>query len=120
MRNAPLKAFAKKGKSPLPQTFVQPDLSFLNNQSVSDSDSIKNTSLDTNQRIKQDIDDKIAIKKSKIPKGTEHLYDEKGNPREIDPGSIDIPAMDKFIQARREANPIYNTVKSMKNIYDAL
>ena len=38
MRNTPLKAFAKKGKSPLPQEFKAPDLSHLKNQYVSDTD----------------------------------------------------------------------------------
>ena len=120
MRNAPLKAFAKKGKSPLPQTFVQPDLSFLNNQSVSDSDSIKNTSLDSNSMIKQDKDDKIAIKKSKIKPGYESLYDEKGNLKTANYGTITKTKKDKMIEKHRQANPIYNTVKSAKNIYDAL
>ena len=118
MRNTPLKAFTKKGKSPLPQTFVQPDLSFLNNQDVSDSDTAINKSLDSNERARQNIDDKIVVKKSKIKPGYENLYDEQGNFKEIDPGRITNTKEERMIEKHREANPLYNAVKGVKNVYD--
>tara|TARA_R110000765_G_scaffold256700_1_gene357080 strand:- start:324 stop:692 length:369 start_codon:yes stop_codon:yes gene_type:complete len=119
MRNTPLKAFIKKGNSALKQVlkpeYTAPDLSFINNQVVSDSDSIKNTSLDSNSKMNDDIKNKL----SNIPENQRFLYDDMGNLKKQDHGSIDITAEDKLIQKQKEANPLYNVIKSGKGIYDA-
>ena len=121
MRNTPLKAFTKKGKSPLPQTFVQPDLSFLNNQVVSESDTAVPTGsavLDSNAKVSQSIKNKF----SSIPENKRHMYDNMGNFKEdlYRGGEITKTAKDRFIEKQRDANPILGTIKGFKTAYDFL
>ena len=122
MRNTPLKAFTKKGNSALKQVlkpeYTAPDLSFINRQNVSDSDTAINKSLDSNSKIKENIDNEIATRKSKIKPGFENLYDEKGNFKKVDSGAITKTAKDRFIEKQRDANPILGTIKGAKTAYD--
>ena len=96
MRNTPLKAFTKKGNSALKQR----------NTFVSDSDTA--IPYETNPPI-------IEEKKT----GPYDKFASLPPVKEVDSGEITNTKEERMIKAHREANPLYNAVKGVKNVYDA-